>query len=104
MTSPENRRERELVGALLIEEGEAQAALDVLAPLTGDDASSEVLRLRAVATLLNGGKGLDNTRRLSYVRIRAWKALGNHHALIDDIQKQLRDREDPELREELLEA
>lgn len=56
LTSPENRRERELVGALLIEEGEAQAALDVLAPLTGDDASSEVLRLRAVATLLNGGK------------------------------------------------
>ncbi|MGK9055257.1 hypothetical protein [Neorhizobium petrolearium] len=56
LTSPENRRERELVGALLIEEGEAQEALDVLAPLTGDDASSEVLRLRAVATLLNGGK------------------------------------------------
>lgn len=56
LTSPENRRERELVGALLIEEGRAQEALDVLAPLTGDDASSEVLRLRAVATLLNGGK------------------------------------------------
>ncbi|WP_276122532.1 hypothetical protein [Pararhizobium qamdonense] len=56
LTSPENRRERELVGALLIEEGRAQDALDVLAPLTGDDASSEVLRLRAVATLLNGGK------------------------------------------------
>ncbi|NRF07056.1 hypothetical protein [Agrobacterium pusense] len=56
LTSPESRRERELVGALLIEEGEAQEALDVLAPLIGDDASSEVLRLRAVATLLNGGK------------------------------------------------
>jgi len=59
LTSPENRRERELVGALLIEEGEAQEALDVLAPLTGDDASSEVLRLRAVATLLSGGKRVE---------------------------------------------
>lgn len=51
---PTTRRERELAAGLLIDADDPRGALDVLAPLVGDDVSSEVLRLRGIATLLSG--------------------------------------------------
>ncbi|MBB3398785.1 hypothetical protein [Rhizobium sp. BK060] len=55
LKSPEGRRERELMAALLLEDGKPKEALDVLRPLVGDDVSSEGLRLRAIATFIRGG-------------------------------------------------
>ncbi|TBB57026.1 hypothetical protein ELH42_37760 [Rhizobium ruizarguesonis] len=52
---PNGRREHELAAGLLIEIGRPKAALDILAPFIGDEVSSEVLRLRAIAEVLSGG-------------------------------------------------
>ncbi|WP_017965225.1 hypothetical protein [Rhizobium leguminosarum] len=61
---------------------------------------------RASISILNGARdaGVDMSRRLSYVRLKAWEALGSHQELIDDIQSLLVESEDPLLRDELLNA
>ncbi|WP_024707233.1 hypothetical protein [Martelella sp. AD-3] len=51
---PTTRRERELAAGLSIDADDPRAALNMLAPLVGDDVSSEVLRLRGIATLMSG--------------------------------------------------
>lgn len=65
LQNPDGRRERELMAALLVEAHEPNQALGELAPLTGDDASAEVLRLRAVATLMTGGSRSDAVKQVT---------------------------------------
>lgn len=62
--TPSTRRERELAAGLLIDDDDPRAALDVLSPLAGEDVSSEVMRLRAIATLLVG-KGAATALKLA---------------------------------------
>jgi hypothetical protein len=52
--NPVDRREREVLAAFQIENGEFHQALETLKPLVGQDATSEVMRLRAIATALTG--------------------------------------------------
>lgn len=56
ITAPVDRREREVLAAFLIESRAHAQALETLVPLVGQDATSEVLRLRAIARMLSGGK------------------------------------------------
>lgn len=65
LQNPDGRRERELMAALLIEGHEPNQALEQLAPLIGDDASAEVLRLRAMATLMAGGSRSDAIKQVT---------------------------------------
>lgn len=51
---PTTRRERELAAGLLIDADDPRGALAALSPLVGDDVTSEVLRLRGIATLMSG--------------------------------------------------
>ncbi|NEH55238.1 hypothetical protein GR198_05690 [Rhizobium leguminosarum] len=55
LTDPADRKERETLAGFLIESNRPKDALEVLLPMVGDDASSDVMRLRAIAKFLAGG-------------------------------------------------
>lgn len=106
-----------MMGAEFLASRDAFDLVDRLRPTLVAIQSARAVELAAVAALNNGDprgsiavldnaqeQGLDSTRRLSYIRIKAWKALGSHHELIEDIQSQLQRQDDPALRDELLDA
>ncbi|WP_221983379.1 restriction endonuclease [Rhizobium laguerreae] len=55
LADPANGKERETLGGFLIESHRPKDALEVLLPMAGNDATSDVMRLRAIAKLLAGG-------------------------------------------------
>ncbi|MDI5929058.1 hypothetical protein QBK93_30920 [Rhizobium leguminosarum] len=59
LADPVDRREQEALAGFLIESHRSKDALEVLLPLVGDDVSSDVLRLRALAKLSSGGSASD---------------------------------------------
>ncbi|PDS29265.1 hypothetical protein [Rhizobium phaseoli] len=59
LADPVDRKEREALAGFLIEAQRSKDALAVLLPLVGDEVSSDVLRLRALAKLSSGGSASD---------------------------------------------
>ncbi|RVP00573.1 hypothetical protein CN109_33950, partial [Sinorhizobium meliloti] len=106
-----------LAGSEMLASMDAFRELDALRGKLAHLGSGRAVELAAVAALNNGNPraaisilnsaradGIDMSRRLSYVRLKSWEALGSHRELIDDIQSLLREHEDPLLRDELLNA
>ncbi|BCH63542.1 hypothetical protein RvVAT039_07580 [Agrobacterium vitis] len=56
LVDPVDRKEREVLAGFQLESGEFALALETLKPITGQDLTSEVMRLRAIATAFLGKK------------------------------------------------
>lgn len=79
LVDPADRKERETLAAFLVEDGRPKDALDALSSLVGDDASSEVLRLRAIARRCAGS---PSSEALSLARSAVAKEPSSAMALL----------------------